>query len=81
MLKMGKTPNFTCSFGIPDSSMPRQPDQLIRLADRALYQAKAQGRDRACIADGSIAQEGPHARTAEAKGAGMDLHSMAAEEA
>jgi diguanylate cyclase (GGDEF)-like protein len=52
-LRRGKTPYFTASFGIADSSMSRRPDWLIQMADLALYQAKVEGRDRACIADGS----------------------------
>lgn len=49
-LKQANSPRFTSSFGIADSAQSRQPDQLVRLADMALYQAKAQGRDRACVA-------------------------------
>ncbi len=56
-LKVAKSAPFTSSFGIADSSLSRQVDQLVRLADVALYQAKAQGRDRACIADGTVLQE------------------------
>jgi diguanylate cyclase (GGDEF)-like protein len=51
-LRRGKAPSFTASFGIADSSLSRRPDWLIQLADLALYQAKVEGRDRACIADG-----------------------------
>jgi diguanylate cyclase (GGDEF)-like protein len=58
-LHRGKVPRFTASFGIADSGMSRRPDQLITLADVALYQAKAEGRDRACIADPS-AHDGTH---------------------
>ncbi|MGZ5274309.1 MAG: diguanylate cyclase domain-containing protein [Caldimonas sp.] len=58
----GKAPRFTVSFGIADSTMSRRPDQLIRMADVALYQAKAEGRDRACIADPSVPFDEPHFR-------------------
>jgi len=53
-LSRGKAPRFTSSFGVADTTMSRHPDELIRLADVALYQAKAEGRDRACIADPSV---------------------------
>ena len=42
----------TVSIGI--ASYPQHgdtPDQLVRRADRALYLAKEQGRDRVCVAD------------------------------
>lgn len=74
-LQMGKGPRFTASFGIADSSMSRRPDDLIRLADVALYQAKAQGRDRACIADPSVAGDGT--REAETSDVGIDQHAAA----
>jgi diguanylate cyclase (GGDEF)-like protein len=44
------TPSFTASFGIADSATTRVPDALVRLADEALYRAKAEGRDRAALA-------------------------------
>ncbi len=65
-LQRGKAPRFTASFGIADSTMSRRPDQLVRLADVALYQAKAEGRDRACIADPSAAFEALSVRRVEA---------------
>jgi diguanylate cyclase (GGDEF)-like protein len=64
-LHRGKVPRFTASFGISDSSMSRRLDHLITLADVALYQAKAEGRDRACIADPSAQQEAPIVRRTE----------------
>ena len=70
-LQMGKGPRFTASFGIADSAMSRRPEDLIRLADVALYQAKASGRDRACIADPSAAHD--PVREAEQAGVGIDL--------
>ena len=57
LLQLAQGPRFTCSFGVVDSSMSRHTDQLIRLADIALYRAKAQGRDRACVADAAAAGE------------------------
>lgn len=73
-LQMGKGPRFTASFGIADSTMSRRPEDLVRLADVALYQAKAHGRDRACIADPSAAADSM--REAELTGAGIDLAAI-----
>jgi diguanylate cyclase (GGDEF)-like protein/PAS domain S-box-containing protein len=42
-------PSFTASFGITDSSEARSPDELIRIADAALYQSKASGRNKVTI--------------------------------
>jgi diguanylate cyclase (GGDEF)-like protein len=50
-LLAGSAPAFTASFGIADTSMGSQLDQLARMADEALYQAKEAGRDRAVIAN------------------------------
>jgi diguanylate cyclase (GGDEF)-like protein len=48
------SPIFTASFGIADSTMTRDRETLIRLADEALYRAKQAGRDCASVgnADG-----------------------------
>lgn len=45
------TPIFTASFGIADSTMARDRETLIRLADEALYRSKQGGRDCCTIAD------------------------------
>ena len=37
------TPIFTASFGIADSTMARDRETLIRLADEALYRSKQAG--------------------------------------
>ena len=76
-LQLGKCPPFTCSFGVADTSMARVPDQLIRMADVALYQAKATGRDRACIADGGIAAADIAVRQPDKPGATMDSQEIA----
>lgn len=41
----GGLPAFTASFGIADMSHTRSMEQLIRVADTALYEAKNAGRD------------------------------------
>jgi diguanylate cyclase (GGDEF)-like protein len=50
-LQAGQVPAYTASFGIADSTMSALPVDLVHLADMALYQAKAAGRDGACVAD------------------------------
>jgi diguanylate cyclase (GGDEF)-like protein len=77
-LKLGKTPVFTASFGIADSSMSHQSGELIKLADLALYEAKANGRDRACIADASPQEIQPAVRRADMSGAGLEVAAVAA---
>jgi diguanylate cyclase (GGDEF)-like protein len=50
-------PVFTASFGITDSTMGETMEQLLTLADYALYASKNSGRDRITIADPLLA---PH---------------------
>jgi diguanylate cyclase (GGDEF)-like protein len=45
------TPIFTASYGIADSTMARDRETLIRLADEALYRSKQAGRDCCTVAD------------------------------
>lgn len=54
---VGGSPVFTASFGVADSAMSERFDQLVRIADDALYSAKGEGRDRAVI--GSAANLNP----------------------
>ncbi len=44
-------PSFTASFGLSDTTMSAAFDQLVRIADDALYQSKEGGRDRGTIGD------------------------------
>jgi diguanylate cyclase (GGDEF)-like protein len=44
-------PPVTASFGISDSSMGREFERLVRIADDALYQSKESGRNRTTIGD------------------------------
>ena len=48
---LSNTPIFTASFGIADSTMARDRETIIRLADEALYRSKQAGRDRCSVAD------------------------------
>jgi diguanylate cyclase (GGDEF)-like protein len=45
---------FTLSAGIADTTMTREFDQLVRIADEALYLAKDGGRNRATIGDAAL---------------------------
>ena len=46
---LGNSPTFTASFGVADSAMSPRFEQLVRIADDALYTAKSDGRDRAVV--------------------------------
>ena len=70
------TPIFTASFGIADSSMARDRETIIRLADEALYRSKQAGRDRCSIADPQQAATlGP--RRERDQGAVVDITQVA----
>jgi diguanylate cyclase (GGDEF)-like protein len=45
------TPIFTASYGISDSTMARDRETVVRLADEALYRSKQAGRDCCTIGD------------------------------
>lgn len=44
-------PQVTVSFGIADSAMAKDFEQLVRIADDALYQSKESGRNRTTVGD------------------------------
>ena len=48
-VESGRVPAFTASYGIVDSAQSDDIGELIRMADRAMYQAKQDGRDRIMI--------------------------------
>jgi diguanylate cyclase (GGDEF)-like protein len=54
VLADAQLPTFTVSLGLVDSSSGNDLTELIKLADRALMQAKSDGRDRVVIWDASI---------------------------
>jgi diguanylate cyclase (GGDEF)-like protein len=49
--QLTQAPAVTVSFGIADSTMGGAFEQLVRIADDALYQSKENGRDRTTIGD------------------------------
>jgi diguanylate cyclase (GGDEF)-like protein len=51
VLIASNNPSFTASFGIADSSMAILFDDIVRVADDALYRSKEAGRDRTTIGD------------------------------
>ena len=70
------TPVFTASFGIADSTMTREREALIRLADEALYRSKQAGRDSCSVADAQ--QSGASSlRRERDQGAVVDISQVA----
>jgi diguanylate cyclase (GGDEF)-like protein len=70
------TPVFTASFGISDSTMTRDRETLIRLADDALYRSKQTGRD-CCTVGDSQAMNLPGVRRERDQGAIVDITQVA----
>jgi diguanylate cyclase (GGDEF)-like protein len=73
---LSNSPIFTASFGIADSSMGRDRETIVRLADEALYRSKQSGRDRCTIGDPQFV--GPFAvRRERDQGAVVDITQVA----
>lgn len=70
-----KVPKFTVSLGISDSSMSRRMEDLLRIADEALYLSKDAGRDRATVGGTAAANE-PRVRQASEHEARLDVTRM-----
>jgi diguanylate cyclase (GGDEF)-like protein len=66
-LKGGRLPPFTASFGVADSTMAASIEELVRLADVALYQSKNSGRDCATVAGAGPAQRPASEHLAEVR--------------
>ena len=69
-------PSFTASFGVAESSGSTTIEALVAAAGRALYQAKAQGRDRAVLAATDSDDVPPPTRHSEAVAA-VDVQQLA----
>jgi diguanylate cyclase (GGDEF)-like protein len=75
-LRAAGTNVFTLSAGIADTTMTREFDQLVRVADQALYRAKDGGRDRAAIGD-AASLDAPAVRHDTEQDAAIDVRMLA----
>jgi diguanylate cyclase (GGDEF)-like protein len=73
---LSNTPIFTASFGIADSTMGRERETIVRLADEALYRSKQAGRDRCTIGDPQLVGT-PGVRRERDQGAVVDITQVA----
>ncbi|MBK9179368.1 MAG: GGDEF domain-containing protein [Acidimicrobiales bacterium] len=53
-LSEGGSPGFTASFGVADSNQGDDLDEIVAVADQALFAAKVQGRNRVVVAGGPL---------------------------
>jgi diguanylate cyclase (GGDEF)-like protein len=67
---------FTLSAGIADTTMTREFDQLVRIADEALYLSKGGGRDRATVGDATMLDASPRRHDSE-QDAAIDVGMLA----
>lgn len=70
------TPIFTASFGIADSTMARDRETIVRLADEALYRSKQAGRDCCTVGDPLLTGQ-PAVRRERDQGAVVDITQVA----
>ncbi len=73
-LRGGRLPPFTASFGVADSTMATAIDDLVRLADSALYESKHAGRDASTVAGAA-----PVPRAESEQRAGVRVRLLATE--
>jgi len=76
---VSNTPIFTASYGIADSSMARDREGIVRLADEALYRSKQGGRDRGTVGDPQLVgvTGAPGVRRERDHGAVVDIGQVA----
>jgi diguanylate cyclase (GGDEF)-like protein len=76
-LRQRSAPAFTASFGIADSSAGPPLEAIVSAADRALYQAKAGGRDRGVLVSAGEATVAVAVRLSEQRAA-LDVQQLVA---
>jgi len=76
---VSNTPIFTASYGIADSTMARDREGIVRLADEALYRSKQHGRDLCTIGDPQLVgvTGAPSVRRERDQGAVVDITQVA----